>query len=104
MTWQTGSQRVKVWMAGKAQTQVFAAKGLGWLPTETIDCTIVRRSAQSTTFAAVYQALLPTDQEKPITRLEDAGAVKVGDIEVNWSDFTAPITVKTADWQTVVQG
>ncbi len=103
MTWQTERQQVKLWMPGCAETQVFAAKGLGWLPTETIDCTIVRRSAQSTTFAAVYQALLPTDEEKPITWSEDAGGVKVGDIEVNWSDFAASITVKTADWKGVIQ-
>ncbi len=93
MTWQTETQRLKLWMAGGPRTQVFAAKGLGWMPTDTIDCTIVRRQAKSTTFATVYQALLPGDEEKPITWSQDAGTIKVGDLELNWLDISSPVTV-----------
>jgi hypothetical protein len=95
MTWQTEKQRLKLWMSGGPQTQVFAAKGLGWMPTETIDCVIARRRAKSTTFVAVYQALLPDDEEQPITWSADAGAIKVGDLELTWLDISSPVTVKT---------
>ena len=99
MAWQTKKQRLTLWMAGAPSTQVFAAKGLGWLPTQTIDCAIVRRRANSTAFLAVYQALLPADKAKPITHPAGAAVVKVGDIEVAWGDFGAPVLVKVGAWE-----
>jgi len=102
MLWQTEKQRVKLCMLGGPPTQLFAAKGLGWLPTETIDCVIARRRAQSTTFAAVYQALLPTDEERPIVWSHDTGALAVGDIEIKWGTFAEPLTITKGDWHVAV--
>ena len=95
MTWQTEQQRLKLWMSGGPRTQVFAAKGLGWMPTETIDCAIARRRAKSTAFVAVYQALLPADEAQAITWSPDAGAIKVGALELAWLDISSPVTVNT---------